>query len=81
MDILKQVFPIAFKSADKNEFISSLIIHVILLIVGSALIGLIALLDVAIINWLFGVLGTVLDLYCLGGIVISILIFLKVMQA
>ncbi len=80
MDILKQIFPIAFKSADKNEFISSLIIHIILMIVGGALLGVIAALDVAVINWLLGIVGSILELYCIAGIAISILIFLKIMK-
>lgn len=80
MDILKQIFPIAFKSADKNEFISSLVIHIILLIVGGALLGLIAALDVAVINWLLGIVGSILELYCIAGIAISVLIFLKIMK-
>lgn len=80
MDILKQIFPIAFKSADKNEFISSLIIHIIVLIIGGALLAVIGALELPVLGWILGIVGTLLDLYCLGGIAISILIFLKILN-
>lgn len=81
MDILKQIFPIAFKSSEKNEFISSLIIHIIVLIVGGALLALIGALDLPVLGWILGIVGSALDLYCLAGIAISILIYLKIMKA
>jgi len=79
MDILKKIFPIAFKSADKNEFIASLVIHGIALLLGGGLLGLLAL-DIPVLGLILGITGTVLELYCLGGIALSILTFLKVIQ-
>lgn len=79
MDMLKKIFPIAFKSADKNEFIASLVIHGIALLLGGGLLGLLAF-GIPVLSVIMGITGTVLELYCLGGIALSILTFLKVIQ-
>ena len=79
MDILKKIFPIAFKSGEKNEFIASLVIHGLALLFGGALLGLLAF-GVPVLSVIVGITGTVVELYCLGGIALSILTFLKVIQ-
>lgn len=79
MDILKKLFPIAFKSTEKNEFIASLVIHGIALILGGALFGLLAF-DSAVLAVLVSITASAVEAYCLGGIALSILTFLKVIQ-
>lgn len=78
MDILKKIFPFAFKSTEKNEFIVSLVIHGLGAIIGGLIIGLLATLPV--VGVLFTLMGSLVDVYCLGGIALSILVFLKVLE-
>ncbi len=75
MDILKTIFPHAFKANEKNAFITTLIIYALIFIVSSVLIFVLAKLP--IVNIFAGILGTCLDLYTIGGIVLSVLVFLK----
>ena len=80
MDFLKMIFPIAFNSTEKNNFITSLVIHIVASILGGVLLALIGVLDLPLLGVLLGLIGSVLDAYCVGGIVISILVFVKVIK-
>lgn len=79
MDILKKFWPTAFKSDEKNNFITAIVVYAIILVVGvvsSLLLGLIPVVG-GLLAWL---VGTVLDLYGTAGIVFSILKFVKVFK-
>lgn len=79
MDILKKFWPTAFKSDEKNNFITAIVVYAIILVVGvvsSFLLGLIPVVG-GLLAWL---VGTVLDLYGTAGIVFSILRFVKVFK-
>lgn len=79
MDILKKFWPTAFKSDEKNNFITAIVVYAIILVVGvvsSFLLGLIPVVG-GLLAWL---VGTVLDLYGTAGIVFSILKFVKVFK-
>ena len=79
MDILKKFWPTAFKSDEKNNFITAIVVYAIILVVGvvsSFLLGLIPVVG-GLLAWL---VGTVLDLYGTAGIVCSILKFVKVFK-
>ena len=78
MDILKKYFPFAFKSTDKEPFIISLLIHIVGAIVGGFIIGL--LVKIPVIGIIFTLIGSLISLYALAGIVLSILVFLKVLE-
>lgn len=78
MDMLKKYFPFAFKATDLNPFIISLVIYVLIDIVCGAVIGLLASLP--IIGIIFSVIGALVGVYALVGIVLSILVFVKVIQ-
>ena len=78
MDTLKKLFPNAFKATEVNNFIVALIIYAVIDIVCGAIIGLLAKLP--IIGILFSLLGSVIGLYATGGIVLSILVFVKVIK-
>ena len=80
MDFLKKICPFAFK-CKKNDVASLVIAIVIFLvigIVGGAVIALCA--NIPVINILCGLAGSLLDLYAIGGIVLSILCFLEVIK-
>ena len=76
---LKKFFPISYKYSDT---VSNLIIGILIYIVGDiiagAVIGLLA--AIPLIGWLFGIIGSLVGIYCLAGIVIQILIFTKVLK-
>ncbi len=79
MDILKKFWPTAFKSDEKNNFITAIVVYAIILVVGivsSFLLGFIPVVG-GLLAWL---IGTVLDLYGTAGIVFSILRFVKVFK-
>lgn len=82
MDILKKVFPLSFKSADIAYFIISLIVYVLASTIIGVINGILLLIPLIgfIIAAVFGLISSIVGIYCLAGIVISILVFLKVMQ-
>jgi len=78
MEILKKLFPHAIKATEVNSLIVALIIYIVIAVVGGALIG--ALAGIAVIGWLFGLLGGLVDLYATVGVVLAILAFLKILK-
>ena len=78
MDMLKKFFPHAFKATELKAFIISLIIYVLIDIVCGVVIGLLA--QIPLIGVIFSLLGSIVGLYALVGIVLSILVFVKVVK-
>lgn len=78
MELLKKYFPFAFKATELTPFIISLVIYVLIDVVCGVVIGLLAKLP--IIGIIFSLLGAVIGLYALVGIVLSILVFVKVVK-
>ena len=78
MDILKKILPNAFKANDLKAFITALVIYVLIDVVCGFVIGLLAKLP--IIGIIFSIVGAVVGLYTLVGIVLSILVFVKVIR-
>ena len=78
MDILKKFFPHAFKVRDIASFIITLIIYVLIDIVCGVVIGFLA--DIPIIGIIFSLFGSLVGLYAFVGIVLSILVFVKVLK-
>lgn len=87
MDLLKKVFPLSFKDKkDVAALIINLLIHLVVAIIGGAVIALAGLLTGwipvlgAIIGWALGIVGSLVSLYCLVGAVLSVLDYLKVLK-
>ncbi|MBQ8830557.1 MAG: hypothetical protein IJ017_03045 [Oscillospiraceae bacterium] len=78
MATLKKFFPNAFKAKDLKAFIVALIVYVLIDVVCGFVIGLLA--KIPIIGILFSILGSLVGLYALIGIVLSILVFVKVIK-
>ena len=78
MDILKKFFPTAFKANDLKAFIIALVIYVLIDVVCGFVIGLLAALP--IIGIIFSLIGAVVGLYALVGVILSILVFVKVLK-
>jgi hypothetical protein len=78
MDILKKFFPNAFKATELNPFIIALVIYVLIDIVCGVVIGILA--TIPLIGIIFSLIGSIVGLYALIGIVLSILVFVKVIK-
>jgi len=78
MDILKKYFPHAFKATELNAFIITLIIYILIDVVCGFVIGLLA--KIPVLGIIFGLLGSLVGLYALIGVVLSILVFVKVLK-
>lgn len=78
MDLAKKIFPFSYRSTDVAGFVVALIIYVIVLGVCGAILGLLS--HLFLIGIIFSLLGSIVGLYSLVGLVISILVFLKVVE-
>lgn len=78
MDSLKKFFPFAFKATELTPFIVSLLIYIILGAICGFVIGILS--KIPLIGILFSILGTVIGLYTLIGIILTILVFVKVIK-
>ena len=80
MDILKQVFPFAFKVKEKN--VTDLVVSIIIHLVAGALGGIILFIlgKLPFVGFLFGIVGGVVELYVLVGIVLAVLNFCNVLK-
>ena len=78
MDLAKKLFPQAFNAKTTAGLIVTLIIYVLIDIVCGFVIGLLA--KIPLLGIIFSILGSVIGLYALIGIVLSILVFLKVIK-
>ena len=76
--ILQKFFPNAFKAHDLTSFIIALIIYAVIGIVGGFVIGILA--GIPLIGLFAGIAGALLELYTVVGVVLSILVFLKVLK-
>ncbi len=78
MDTVKKIFPQAFTATEVKPFVVALVIYLLIDIVCGFVIGLLA--KIPILGIIFGLLGSVVGLYALAGVVLSILVFLKVIK-
>lgn len=78
MDFLNKVFPFSFKCTEKDSFIKALIIYIVAGVVAGIIIGLLS--QIPFIGWMFSLLGYLAEVYVTAGIVLSILVFTKVLK-
>lgn len=88
MDILKNVWFFSFK-VDKNN-VSTFVVNIIAYVVAACLAGIILWLASMLTGWiviigplfgfLLGLIGGAIELYCLIGIVLSVLVFIDVLK-
>ncbi len=79
METLKKLFPLSFKYV---KDIANLIVGILIYLVVGVLLGVVIGIcsGLPIIGWIIGLFGGLIDLYCLVGIVIQILVFCKVIK-
>lgn len=80
MDTIKKIWPTAFKVEEKN--VTSLIVQGIIFIIVCAVVGAIMglLAHIPIIGIIFGILGSLIELYGFIGIVLCVLKFLGTLK-
>jgi len=78
MDVLKKFFPHAFKATDTTAFVVTLIIYLVISVVCGVVIGFLG--GLPIIGVLFSLLGSLIGLYTFIGLVLTILVFVKVIK-
>lgn len=78
MDILKKVFPLSFQVNELKSFVISLLIYVVIDVICGFVIGILA--QIPLIGLIFSLLGSIIGLYALVGIILSILVFVKVIK-
>lgn len=79
MDMIKKFFPFSFGVRDVIDLVIKIVIYLVVGLVISLICRVIGIIPVIgpIIGWL---VGSVVDLYALVGIVLSVLDFLKVIK-
>lgn len=83
METLKKIFPYSFKAKkDVVALIINIIVYFVAELIAGAIIGLATTIlgGIAILAWALGVAGSIVGLYALIGIVLSILDYLKVLK-
>lgn len=80
MEQIEKLFPVGDSIApiDKNNVVS-LVIAIVIYVVAAAIAGVIIglLTKIPVLGIIFGIIGTLVGLYSLGGIIISVYRFLK----
>ena len=79
MDMLKKIFPLSFLP---KPDIASLVINILIQLVVSAVAGWVISIVAAIplIGIIFGLVGSLVGLYFMAGIVISLLDYFKILK-
>ena len=75
---LRKYFPQAFASRDVRSLVVTLITYAIFSFLAGIVLGLLS--GIPILGLIFSVIGWMVELYCVAGIVLAILVFLKVVQ-
>ena len=75
---LKKYFPFKATEADVKSLVIAIVLYLVVGAIAVVVMAVVAL--VPIVNLLLGVVGTLVDLYCLAGIVLAILDFLGILK-
>ena len=78
MDTIKKFFPTAFKATELKPFIIALVIYVLIDVICGAVLGLLS--AIPLLGIIFSIIGALVGLYAFVGIVLTILVFVKVIQ-
>ena len=79
MDMLKMIFPFSF--GEKKD-VAALVINILIYLVVGIVIGfaIFLLAKIPVVGIIAGLVGSLLDLYILAGIIISVLDYLKILK-
>ncbi|MBR2354533.1 MAG: hypothetical protein IKA76_08540 [Clostridia bacterium] len=87
MDILKKLFPLSFKTMKEvKDLVIGIVVYLIVAILAGVAIFLATLITGwipgvgALVGWVLGLAGGLIDLYALVGIILQILVYTKVIK-
>ena len=78
MEFLKKVWPFSFETKDVTNLVFKAILYVLFLTVASILMGVLS--SVPVVNVIFYVLGSLVDVYVLVGLVVLFLSYFKILK-
>ena len=73
---MRDFFPLSAKSTDAKNLVISILLYVVISVAIGFVLGFFT--GIPLIGTLIKLVSAIADLYCLGGIVVSIMIFAKV---
>lgn len=86
MDMLKKLFPRAFAATEQSKLINALIVYIVIAVVGAvvgfvvgSLLGWIPLIGL-VVGLVLKIFGTIVDVYAFGGVVLTLLVYFKVIK-
>lgn len=78
MDFIKKLFPQAMQANDLKGLLIAILIYAIVNLVGGWVLGLLS--NIALVGFVFGLVGWGLGIYCAVGIIVALLVFFKVVK-
>ena len=78
MDLLRKYFPYSFRANDVGSLIVTILVYIIADVICGFVIGLLA--KIPLLGVIFSLIGSLVGLYAFAGIVLSILVFVKVIK-
>lgn len=78
MDFIKKLFPQAMQANDLKGLLIAILIYAVVNFVGGFVLGLLD--GIPLVGFVFGLVGWVLGIYCAVGIIVSILVFFKIVK-
>jgi len=86
MDLLKKFFPYSYGAKEVKDLVIKIIVYVVAMVIGGAMLGLVNLivgwlpLIGGIIGWVLGLAGSLIEIYCVAGIVLLVLDYFKILK-
>jgi len=80
MDLLKTIWPMSFgvKPGVLGTLLTTILIFFLGALLGGVAIGIIGVIKIPLLGTLLGIVGAIIDVYCIVGIVLSVCKFLGV---
>lgn len=78
MDLVKKLFPVSMRAKDTNGLIVSILMYAIVFVALFLINKLVSIIP--FVRWVVGILSGVVELYCVIGIIIAVLVFLKIVK-
>lgn len=84
--MLAKLFPFSYKSTSVGSLILYIVLYLLLGVILSAVSGLVVSivgpipLVGALVKWVLSIVAAVIDLYSLIGIILSVLVFFKIVK-
>ena len=78
MDKLKKIFPYSFGAAGVKALVIKIVVYIVVGFVVGLVLGLLG--AIPLLGIIFRIIGWVVDIYCLVGIILAVLDYMKVLK-